>query len=75
MTTQALLCRCPTAAQKVDLLHGVLVFVGDFDERDLATARRAYRGSRAVLNADGGLEIHPAGPGQPVSFVGGAELC
>ncbi|MFL4910687.1 hypothetical protein ACJ6WF_48260 [Streptomyces sp. MMS24-I2-30] len=33
MTTHALLARWPTGAQKVELLHGVLVFVGDFDER------------------------------------------
>jgi hypothetical protein len=75
MSTQALLCRWPTATQKVELLHGVLVFVGDFDERDLATARRAYPGHRAVLNADGGLEVHPAGPGQPAPLVGGPDLC
>ncbi|MBC7271479.1 hypothetical protein ACF09G_37305 [Streptomyces albogriseolus] len=65
MTAEALLSRWPTGAQKVELLHGVLVFVGDFDERDLETARRTYPGRRPVLNADGGLEVHPAGAGDP----------
>ncbi|MFL4909441.1 hypothetical protein ACJ6WF_41230 [Streptomyces sp. MMS24-I2-30] len=69
MTTQALLSRWPTAAQKVELLNGVLIFAGDFDERDLETARRTYPGRRPVLNADGGLEVHPAGPGAPTPLV------
>ncbi|MCX5278198.1 hypothetical protein [Streptomyces virginiae] len=34
MTVEALLTRWPTGAQKVELLHGVLVFAGDFDGRD-----------------------------------------
>ncbi|MFE1876421.1 hypothetical protein ACFW9N_37105 [Streptomyces sp. NPDC059496] len=65
MTVEALLARWPTGAQKVELLHGVLVFVGDFDERDLDTARRTYPGRRPVVNADGGLEVHPAGVDDP----------
>ncbi|MFJ2007986.1 hypothetical protein [Streptomyces chartreusis] len=69
MTAQALLSRWPTAAQKVELLHGVLVFAGDFDERDLETARRTYPGRRPVLNADGGLEVHPAGAGDPAPLL------
>ncbi|MCX5166227.1 hypothetical protein OOK39_45155 [Streptomyces sp. NBC_00264] len=69
MTVEALLTRWPTAAQKAELLHGVLVFAGDFDERDLETARRTYPGRRPVLNADGGLEVHPAGPEAPTPLV------
>ncbi|MDX2631111.1 hypothetical protein PV381_31940 [Streptomyces scabiei] len=69
MTTEALLSRWPTAAQKVELIHGVLVFIGDFDERDLDTARRTYPGRRPVLNADGGLEVHPAGMGEPTPLL------
>lgn len=69
MTTEALLSRWPTAAQKVELIHGVLVFIGDFDERDLDTARRTYPGRRPVLNADGGLEVHPAGMGDPTPLL------
>ncbi|MEU2181038.1 hypothetical protein [Streptomyces thermolilacinus] len=34
MTAEALLARWPTATQKAELVHGVLVFTGDFDERD-----------------------------------------
>ncbi|QNP66943.1 hypothetical protein [Streptomyces genisteinicus] len=55
ITAEALLTRWPTPALKAELLHGVLVFAGDFDERDLETARRTYPGRRPVLNADGGL--------------------
>lgn len=69
MTAEALLTRWPTGAQKVELIHGVLVFPGTFDERDLETARRTYPGRRPVLNADGGLEVHPAGPGDPTPLV------
>ncbi|MFF3726956.1 hypothetical protein ACFYYM_31845 [Streptomyces erythrochromogenes] len=69
MTTDALLTRWPTATQKVELIHGVLIFVGDFDERDLETARRTYPGRRPVLNADGGLEVHPAGTGDPTPLL------
>ncbi len=69
MTAEALLSRWPTAAQKVELLHGVLVFTGDFDERDLETARRTYPSRRPVLNADGGLEVHPAGSGAITPLV------
>ncbi|WP_432171200.1 hypothetical protein [Streptomyces sp. 1222.5] len=72
MTVDALLARWPTASQKAELLHGVLVFTGDFDERDLETARRAYPGRRPVLNADGGLEVHPSGAGTPTPLVGRA---
>ncbi|MBW1603898.1 hypothetical protein JJV70_17660 [Streptomyces sp. JJ66] len=47
-----------------------MVFAGHFDERDLETARRTYPGRRPVINTDGGLEIHPAGPGQPAPLLG-----
>jgi len=70
MTAEAMLSRWPTGAQKVELFHGVLVFTGDFDERDLDTAQRTYPGRRPVLNADGGLEVHPAGPGAPTPLGG-----
>lgn len=69
MTAEALLARWPTSAQKVELMSGVLIFAGEFDERDLETARRTYPGRRAVLNADGGLEIHPDGTGDPEPVV------
>jgi hypothetical protein len=71
MTVDVLLNRWPTGAQKVELLSGVLIFTGHFDERDLATARRTYPGRRPVLNADGGLEIHPGGAGEPTPLVTG----
>ncbi|MEU8954892.1 hypothetical protein AB0C93_11365 [Streptomyces sp. NPDC048518] len=70
MTTNVLLSRWPTSVQKVELLHGVLLFVGDFDERDLDTARRTYPGRRPVLNAGGGLEVHPAGEDDPTPLLG-----
>ncbi|AKA08477.1 hypothetical protein SAZ_05115 [Streptomyces noursei ZPM] len=40
---------------KAELVHGVLVFAGGFDERDLETARHTYPGRRPVLNADGAI--------------------
>jgi len=70
MTADALLSRWPTGAQKAELFHGVLVFTGDFDARDLDTAQRTYPGRRPVLNADDGLEVHPAGPGVPTPLGG-----
>ncbi|KUM95741.1 hypothetical protein AQI95_43030 [Streptomyces yokosukanensis] len=69
MTPEALLSRWPTSVQKVELLNGVLIFAGDFDERDLDTARRTYPGRRPVLNVDGGLEVHPAGAGDPTPLL------
>ncbi|MFD8376083.1 hypothetical protein ACFV2Z_35910 [Streptomyces sp. NPDC059688] len=69
MATEALLSRWPTGAQKVELVHGVIVSVGDFDKRGRVTAQRAYPGGRPVLNADGGLEIHPPGPDWPAPLV------
>ena len=69
MTVDAFMSRWPTSAEKVELFAGVLVFTGHFDERDLETAQRTYPGRRPVLNADHGLEVHPAGPGIPISLV------
>ncbi|MEU9397048.1 hypothetical protein AB0D86_44555 [Streptomyces sp. NPDC048324] len=69
MTVEALIGRWPTGAEKVELIHGVMVFAGHFDERDLDTARRTYPGRRPVINADGGLEIHPAGSGRPAPLL------
>lgn len=69
MTTEALVSRWPTATERVELVQGVIIFTGRFDERDLITAQRAYPGRRCVLNVDGGLEVHPAGPGDLVPLV------
>ncbi|MFD8111047.1 MULTISPECIES: hypothetical protein [Streptomyces griseus group] len=42
MTVEALVKLWPTGAEEVELIHGVIVFAGHFDERDLGwtTARR-----------------------------------
>ncbi|MFE7306335.1 hypothetical protein ACFU8A_17430 [Streptomyces sp. NPDC057546] len=61
MTTEALLHRWPSAYMRTELVHGVIMFSGDFDERDAAIARRTYPGRQVLLNADGGIEVHPAG--------------
>ncbi|MGK7235787.1 hypothetical protein [Streptomyces hygroscopicus] len=66
MTVAACLDRWPTAPE---LIHGVLLFTGDFDQRDAITAQRTYPGRRVLVNADGNLEIHPAGPGLPRSLL------
>jgi len=65
MTAEAMLSRWPSAAEKTELIDGVLVFSGRFDERDLAAVQRAYPGRRPLINADHGLEVHPSGPGRP----------
>ncbi|MFH8619973.1 hypothetical protein ACH4E8_33520 [Streptomyces sp. NPDC017979] len=66
MTAEALLARWPTAAPKAELFHGALVFAGNFDERDVEAARRTYPGRHPMLNADGGLEVHPGEPDRRV---------
>ncbi|MGW7639112.1 hypothetical protein [Streptomyces decoyicus] len=52
---------------RTELIHGVLLFTGDFDERDATTARRTYPGRQVLVDAD--LEVHPAGPGLPRSLL------
>ena len=52
--------RWPTGVEKTELVKGIPVFVGQFDERDVETARRCYPGRQVLLNEDGGIEIHPA---------------
>ncbi|MEV2255853.1 hypothetical protein AB0I94_35750 [Streptomyces sp. NPDC050147] len=69
MLTQVLVARWPTGATKSELIHGVLYFTGAFDQRDVATAERAYPGRRALVNRDGALEVHPAGQGEPHSLL------
>jgi hypothetical protein len=54
--------RWPTGAEKAELVDGVIVFYGGFGEPDARAARLVYPGRRVVLNADGGIEVHPAGP-------------
>ncbi len=51
--------RWPTGAEQVELSRGIPIFTGQFDERDVETARRCYPGRQVVLNEDGGIEIHP----------------
>jgi hypothetical protein len=60
--------RWPSATHKAELIGGVLVYSGEFDERDVETALRTYPGRQVVLNEGGGLEIHPAGDSQPRSI-------
>lgn len=69
MTVAACLDPWPTAPMRTELIHGVLLFTGDFDERDAITAQRTYPGRRVLVNTDGNLEIHPAGPGLPRSLL------
>lgn len=47
-------------AEKVELIEGILIFQGEYDRRDVETARRTYPGRHIVLNSGGGLEVHPA---------------
>ena len=59
--------RWPSATHKAELFHGVLVYSGEFDQRDVETARRTYPGRQILLNEGGGIEVHPAGDGEPRS--------
>lgn len=53
VTVKAWLSRWPTGAQKVELLHGVFFFVGDFASMTWIRRGVPYPGRRPVLNADG----------------------
>lgn len=46
----------------------VLVFSGEFDERDIPTAQGAFPGRQVILNSGGGIEIHPASDTPPRSI-------
>lgn len=67
-TPEAWLQRWPTATEKAELYFGVLVYAGQFDQRDVETAQRAYPGRRVLLNTSASLEIHPAGDGPLLSI-------
>jgi hypothetical protein len=60
--------RWPSATHKAELFLGVLAYSGEFDERDVETARRTYPGRQVVLNEGGGIEVHPAGDAPPRSI-------
>lgn len=66
MTVAAFESRWPSGADKTELLDGVIIFYGSFGAADVRAAERVYPGRRVVLSADGGLEVHPAGPGHGV---------
>jgi hypothetical protein len=55
--------------EKTELMWGVLLFTGTFDERDVAIAERAYPGRRVLLNADSSIEVHPAADGPLLSLL------
>jgi hypothetical protein len=60
--------RWPTGTEKAELYAGILVYSGQFDERDVVTAQRTYPGRQVILNAGGGIEIHPASEAAPRSI-------
>lgn len=64
MTVEACLHRWPSCVFKTELIHGVLLFSGMFDDRDVLAVERTYPGRRVLLNADGNIEVHPAGTGR-----------
>ncbi|WP_338704348.1 hypothetical protein V2W30_41250 (plasmid) [Streptomyces sp. Q6] len=61
MTFEAFLARWPTGAWKTEMIDGVVYFYGEFDERDVQVAERAYPGRRALINRANDLELHPGG--------------
>ncbi|MEU0659645.1 hypothetical protein [Streptomyces lavendulocolor] len=60
MTSEAFRYRWPTGTEKTELIEGVIVFYGDFDERDARTARQTYPGRRITIDPGGALRVHPA---------------
>jgi hypothetical protein len=52
--------RWPTGTRKAELSFGILVFAGQFDQRDVVTATNCYPGRQVLLNEEGGIEVHPA---------------
>jgi hypothetical protein len=61
MTVAAYESHWPSGSEKIELLDGTIVFHGAFSEQDVQTAELVYPVRRIVLNADGGIEVHPAG--------------
>jgi hypothetical protein len=59
-TVEAMFRRWPMAARRAELLDGVLVFDGEFDERDVETALRTFPGRRVAVHPDGPLLVGPA---------------
>ncbi|MFC9617332.1 hypothetical protein [Streptomyces sp. NPDC056938] len=51
----------------------MLHFTGSFDDWDVVIAERTYPGRRALINREGALEVHPAGPGRPQSVLDTVE--
>jgi hypothetical protein len=64
--------RWPTGTRKAELYYGVLVYFGEFDERDVAIAQNAYPGRRILLDEGARIEIHPASNTPPGSIFGRA---
>lgn len=60
VTSEAFRHRWPTGAEKAELIEGVIVFYGSFDERDADAAHRAYPGRRVTIDPGGALRVHPA---------------
>ncbi|MGA4867491.1 hypothetical protein ACPB9J_33190 [Streptomyces lavendulocolor] len=60
MTTDVFRHRWPTGAEKTELIDGVIVFYGAFDERDEDTARRTYPGRRVTLGPGGSIRVDAA---------------
>lgn len=52
--------RWPTGcSHPAELVHGVLVFCGPFDHRDVTTAQRTYPHHDVVLTREFNIEIRP----------------
>jgi len=62
ITVEAYFSRWPSGAEKCELFDGALQFTGVFDQRDVEMAERVYPGLRVMLNPDGNIVVHPAGP-------------
>jgi hypothetical protein len=61
-TADAYRHRWPTAVMSTALVDGVLWFEGDYDHRDVETARRTFPDRHVTLDVDGGLLVEPSRP-------------
>lgn len=61
--------RWPMSVEKRELWRGVLVFYGEFDERDTTIARRAFPGRAVALDDSGSMLVGPPPESESVNVV------
>lgn len=61
--------RWPMGVEKRELWGGVIIFYGQFDERDLTIARRTFPGRAVALDDDGAMLVGPPPESDDVEAV------